>query len=87
VASSMKKTATRLARRTPARKCLPSASTIIMRCGYAKRRLSASCLAGTRRKGSPMRPHARQIVLRSTASNGPITPRSRARRTSSGTEA
>ena len=53
MASSMKKTATRLARRTPARKCLPSASTIIMRCGVREAALVRLVLGRHATQGQP----------------------------------
>jgi len=49
--------------------------------------LGVPCFAGTRRSGRPKRTHAHQTEVRSARSCGPITPSSRARRMSSGTEA
>ena len=83
----MKNNATRRRRVAPARKCLPSASTHCMRCGYRQRRRSPSRLLGRARVGRPSLRQARQAVVRSILSSAATMPRATARRSSSGTEA
>jgi len=59
VASSRKKRATRLSLLAPARKCLPSHSSICMRWGQANRRLSWPAAEWARLVSTPIRRSAR----------------------------